>query len=67
MTFLIKLIEIRKQKVLIFPSYMAIKSLENAHFEMVSNSGIEKLTFTFNIIFVLEDLNFWLPTTWNLR
>ena len=46
---------------------MAIKSLENAHFEMVSNSGIEKLTFTFDIIIVLQDLNFWLSTTWNLR
>ena len=46
---------------------MAIKSLENAHFEMVSNSDIEKLTFTFDIIIVLQDSNFWLPTIWNLR
>jgi hypothetical protein len=46
---------------------MAIKSLENAHFEMVSNSGIENLTFTCDIIIVLEDWNFWLLTTWNVR
>ena len=48
-------------------NFIAIKSLENAHFEMTSNSGSEELTFTFDIIIVLQDSNFWLPTAWNLR
>ena len=46
---------------------MMIKSLENLQFEGLSNSGIEKLTFTCNILIVLEDSNVWFAINWNLR
>ena len=47
--------------------HMMIKSLENLQFEGLSNSGIEKLTFTCNILIVLEDSDVWFVINWNLR
>jgi hypothetical protein len=46
---------------------MIIKSLENLQFERLSNSGIEKLTFTCNILIVLEGSGVWFVINWNLK
>ena len=46
---------------------MLIKSLENLQFEGIRNSGNEKLTFTCNILIVLEDSNVCIVINWNLR
>ena len=45
--------------------HMMIKSLENLQFEGLSNSGIEKLTFTCNILIVLEDFDVLFVINWN--
>ena len=50
--------------------HMVIKSLENLQFEGLSNSsnsGIENLTFTCNILIIHEDSNVWFAINWNLR